>query len=252
MHFVWSILLNLVLANAIFAADFTGPVVSVLDGDTIEVLNNQRPERIRLSGIDCPEKDQAYGKKAKQAASALVFGKKVTLKIHGKDKYGRTLADVLLPDASTVNHELVKAGWCWWYRKYAPGDTELELLETEARDAKKGLWADPAPIPPWVYRKAMRGQALDRSDLVPLDNEAERNPAGRGPPASSPLLGAIEKDPTSSTRSPDPVIGNRRSRIYHRLDCPSYSQIAPKNRIAFNGAAEAEEAGYRVAGNCPQ
>jgi len=63
-------------------------------GDTIEVLHNQRPERIRLSGIDCPEKGQAYGKRAKQAASELVFGKDVTLQTHGKDKYGRTLADV--------------------------------------------------------------------------------------------------------------------------------------------------------------
>ena len=72
-------------------ADFTGPVVSVLDGDTIEVLHNTHPERIRLSGIDCPEKGQAFGTRAKQAASALVFGKDVTLDTHGQDKYRRTL-----------------------------------------------------------------------------------------------------------------------------------------------------------------
>jgi endonuclease YncB( thermonuclease family) len=93
------------------ATDFSGPVVSVLDGDTIEVLHNQHPTRIRLSGIDCPEKGQAYGKKAKEAASALVFGKDVTLQTHGHDKYGRTLADVLLPDGTNVNHILGKAGW---------------------------------------------------------------------------------------------------------------------------------------------
>ena len=68
----------------------------------------QHPERIRLSGIDCPEKGQAYGQKAKQASSALVFGKEVTLQTHGKDKYWRTLADVLLPDGTNVNHTLVK------------------------------------------------------------------------------------------------------------------------------------------------
>ena len=73
--------------------------------------------------IDCPEKGQAYGNRAKQAASQLVFGKEVTLHTFGKDKYGRTIADVLLPDGTNVNHELVKDGWCWWYRKYAPGDT---------------------------------------------------------------------------------------------------------------------------------
>ena len=77
-------------------ADFTGPVVSVLDGDTIEVLHNTYPERIRLSGIDCPEKGQAFGTRAKQAASALVFGRDVILQTHGQDKYKRTLADVFL------------------------------------------------------------------------------------------------------------------------------------------------------------
>ncbi len=82
-------------------ADFSGQVVRALDGDTIEVLHTQGPERIRLSGIDCPEKGQAYGSNAKQAASALDFGKEVTLQNHGKDKYGRTLADVLLPDCTT-------------------------------------------------------------------------------------------------------------------------------------------------------
>lgn len=132
---------------------FTGPVVSVLDGDTIEVLSNQRPERIRLHGIDCPEKGQAYGQKAKHAASAFVFGKEVTLQTFGKDKYGRTIGDVLLADGTNVNQELVKDGWCWWYRKYAPGDTVLEGLEQEAREAGRGLWADPRPVPPWEWRK---------------------------------------------------------------------------------------------------
>jgi endonuclease YncB( thermonuclease family) len=115
-------------------ADFTGPVVSVLDGDTIEVLHNTHPERIRLSGIDCPEKGQAFGTRAKRAASALMFGKGVMLHTHGQDKYRRTLADVVLKDGTNVNHELVKQGWCWWYRKYAPGDVELEKLESEARE----------------------------------------------------------------------------------------------------------------------
>jgi endonuclease YncB( thermonuclease family) len=130
-----------------------GEVVRVLDGDTIEVLHNKHPERIRLSGIDCPEKGQAYGQKAKQAASAMVFGKQVTLQTHGKDKYRRTLADVLLRDGTNVNHELVREGWCWWYRKYAPNDVELEKLEAEARNTKRGLWTDPHPVTPWEWRK---------------------------------------------------------------------------------------------------
>jgi micrococcal nuclease len=134
-------------------AEFSGLVVSVLDGDTIEVLHNDRPERIRLSGIDCPEKGQAYGTRAKQAASDLVLGGEVTLQTYVHDKYGRTFADVLLLDGTNVNHTLVEDGWCWWYRKYAPGDTVLEKLEKEAREGKKGLWADPQPVPPWEWRK---------------------------------------------------------------------------------------------------
>ena len=95
----------------------------------LEVLHHQHLERIRLSGIDCPEKGQAYGQKAKHAASDLVFGKDVTIQMHGHDKYKRTLADVLLPDGMSLNQELVRQGVCWWYRKYAPGDTVLEGLE---------------------------------------------------------------------------------------------------------------------------
>jgi len=151
------LLFTLLLLLPDFAfADFTGPVVSVLDGDTIEVLHNTYPERIRLSGIDCPEKGQAFGNRAKQAASALVFGRDVILQTHGQDKYRRTLGDVFLLDGTKVNQELVKQGWCWWCRKYAPSDVVLEGLEQEAREARKGLWADPQPVPAWEWRKRNR------------------------------------------------------------------------------------------------
>jgi hypothetical protein len=80
---------------------------------------------------------------------------------------------ICLSNGMMLNQEHVTRGWCWWYRRYPPGDTVLEGLENDAREAKKGLWADPAPIPPWVYRKARRGQSIDESDLVPLSNETE-------------------------------------------------------------------------------
>ncbi|MCM3901633.1 MAG: thermonuclease family protein [Pyrinomonadaceae bacterium] len=82
--------------------------------------------------------------------------KEVTLHTHAKDTYGRILGDVLLPDGTNVNHTLVQDGWCWWYRKYAPGDTVLEGLEKSAREGRKGLWADPQPVPPWEWRKRTR------------------------------------------------------------------------------------------------
>ena len=86
----------------------------------------------------------------------LAFGKEVTLQPHGFDKYRRTIGEVILEDGMNVNHTLVKDGWCWWYRKYAPGDMVLEGLETEAREAKRGLWAGPQPVPPWEWRKRTR------------------------------------------------------------------------------------------------
>ena len=99
LRYLSSILFLILLClSTLSYADFSGHVISVLDGDTIEVLHSQHPERIRLSGIDCPEKGQAYGQKAKHAASALVFGKDVTLQTYGTDKYGRTLTAVLLPE----------------------------------------------------------------------------------------------------------------------------------------------------------
>jgi endonuclease YncB( thermonuclease family) len=138
------------------AADFNGKVIAVLDGDTIEVLHEKKPERIRLYGIDCPEKWQAFGQKAKQATSSLVFRKDVRVETHGRDKHRRTLGTVFQGEVN-VNQELVKNGWCWWFSKYVPKDTLLKQFEQEAKEAKKGLWADPNPTPPWLYRRLDAG-----------------------------------------------------------------------------------------------
>jgi len=138
--------------SIVSASDFTGKVVGVIDGDTIDVLHNGQAERIRLNGIDCPEKAQPFGHKAKEATSALVFGKEVTIQTHGTDKYGRTVGDAILPDGTNVNQRLVKDGWCWWYQKYAPDSVILAELQRRARNSRLGLWADPNPIPPWEWR----------------------------------------------------------------------------------------------------
>ncbi len=147
-----SLLVVLCAAASTLAADFTGRVVGVADGDTITVLSKGKPVRIRLHGIDCPEKRQAFGKRAKQFTSRLTYGKEVTVKDHGLDRYGRTIGDVLLPDGRVLNRELVKAGFAWWYRRYAPDDETLAQLEREARGAQRGLWADPHAVPPWEWR----------------------------------------------------------------------------------------------------
>jgi Staphylococcal nuclease homologue len=88
-----------------------------------------------------------------EAVPVEPHAKEVMLQTYGHDKYKRTIADVLLPDGTNVNYQLVKDGWCWWFRRYAPEDSELEQSELEAREAKKGLWVDPQPVPPWEWRK---------------------------------------------------------------------------------------------------
>jgi micrococcal nuclease len=135
------------------ATDFQAKVIHIADGDTITVLNDANEKiKIRLNGIDCPEKAQAYGNKAKRFTKELVAGKTVIIQAFDQDKYGRTIGDVILDDGRNLNHELVKAGYAWWYRKYAPGNAVLEKFEKEAREAKAGLWNNPHPIPPWDFR----------------------------------------------------------------------------------------------------
>jgi len=133
-----------------------GSVVRILDGDTIEVMIEGKPARIRLHGIDCPEKNQAFGQKAKKVTAELAGGKTVKIITRDKDRYGRIVGEVILPDGRSLNSELVKAGLAWWYRQYAKNDAELERLEKEAKEAKRGLWADKEPMAPWSWRKGKR------------------------------------------------------------------------------------------------
>lgn len=133
-------------------SELSGKVVGVSDGDTVDILIAGRAVRIRLFGIDCPEKRQPFGAAAKKFTSSLVFGREVTVRVHDTDRYGRTVGEVVLSDGRSLNRELVQAGLAWWYRRYAPDEPELEKLEAEARAARKGLWGDKVPIKPWEFR----------------------------------------------------------------------------------------------------
>jgi endonuclease YncB( thermonuclease family) len=137
--------------------DFRGRVVNITDGDTISVMHSGKAEEIRLNGIDCPERGQPFGKRAREFTSVLALGKDVTVKVKDQDRYGRTVAHVILPDGKSINHELVKAGYAWWDRNYAPHDQELKWLEKYARQDRRGLWTDPHAIPPWEFRKQRTG-----------------------------------------------------------------------------------------------
>jgi micrococcal nuclease len=152
---------------------FAGEVVGVSDGDTLRVLNAGQQVKVRLHGVDCPEQHQDFGMRAKQLTSELAFGKVVEVRIVNRDKYGRTVAEVILPDGRALGSELVRAGLAWWYRHYAPKDEALRALEAEARAAKRGLWSLPDPIAPWDFRAA-RTRTAPRRDPTPGHRPPDR------------------------------------------------------------------------------
>lgn len=134
------------------AEEFSGKVVAIKDGDTVEVLREGKAVRIRLADVDCPEKRQPYGQKAKQFSSSLAFNKEVAVKVRDTDRYGRLVAELVLPDGRSLNRELVKEGLAWWYRQYSK-DESYGKLEDAARKAKRGLWAEGLPVAPWEFRR---------------------------------------------------------------------------------------------------
>lgn len=138
-----------------FEIKFTGKVTRVVDGDTIYISTDEGQVKIRLLGIDCPEKDQPYGDKATQFAYDMVMGETITaVAEEGNvyDRYGRFLGNVLLEDGRSLNEELVRNGLGWHYKQYS-NDPVLAELEEKAREEKKGLWTDEDPIPPWEWRR---------------------------------------------------------------------------------------------------
>jgi endonuclease YncB( thermonuclease family) len=138
-------------------AEFRGTVVSVADGDTIDVRRaDGSTVTVRLHGVDCPEKNQPYGQKATAFTRRLVDGDRVTVRVGDMDRYGRYIGAVRLSDGRSLNEELVAAGMAWWYRRYAPDNTRLRSLEQQAREAERGLWSRESPIPPWDWRRGER------------------------------------------------------------------------------------------------
>lgn len=136
---------------------WTGQVVAVTDGDTIKVLQGGRETKIRLYGVDTPEKKQAFGQKAKDFTASIVAGKTVNVEPVDQDRYGRTVGIVTMAGRS-LNEELVKNGFAWVYRQYCRRGECSDWLaeESQARAARIGLWADPEPMPPWEWRKERR------------------------------------------------------------------------------------------------
>jgi endonuclease YncB( thermonuclease family) len=151
----------LALAGKAAADTLSGRVVRVIDGDTVVLLGaGNVQERIRLAGIDCPERGQDFGTKAKAALAGRVAGETVAVQWDKRDRYKRIVGKVM-DEEGDANLSLVRAGLCWWYRKYAheqtPEDRRLyEAAEDRARREGRGLWRDPHPVPPWEWRRRIR------------------------------------------------------------------------------------------------
>lgn len=159
--------LLLVLAQSIsVAGTLTGRVVSVTDGNTIIILGPSNAQhKIRLLGIDAPEKGQAYSTKSKEHLSDSVAGKFVVVEYDKRDRYERIVGKVLLSGVD-MNLEQIRAGLAWHYKKYEAEQTISDRVnysdaEREARMDKRGLWHDPEPVPPWEYRQVKRQRMKD-------------------------------------------------------------------------------------------
>jgi micrococcal nuclease len=149
-----TLIIVLILFIPSFLHAFEGKVVSVSDGDTIKVMKDDKQVKIRLAAIDCPEKKQPYGQKAKQFTADMVAGKVVKVWQTDTDRYGRIIGFVFVGDKN-LNKELLSAGLAWHYKQYSR-DPELAKLEFQARSANRGLWAEPDPVPPWEWRRLKR------------------------------------------------------------------------------------------------
>lgn len=148
----WIAVALMALASTVQADEIRGKVVSIADGDTVTVLDAEKVQhKIRLQGIDAPEKKQAFGTKSKEALSEKIFGREVVVIWNEKDRYQRVLGEVHLGKRH-INQEMVQEGMAWHYKQYDKSKS-LADAEHEARAQRLGLWADKQPIPPWEFRK---------------------------------------------------------------------------------------------------
>lgn len=190
--------------------------MSVADGDTITILDEGKQQtKIRLYGIDTPEKAQAFGKQAKKFTASLTAGKRAKVEVYDTDRYGRSVG-VVFVNGTNVNEEIIKNGYAWQYQKYCKTSfcDDWLKLEEHARSFAFGLWADSNPQPPWDWRKAKR-------------------------------YGSNNKNIASG---PGIYHGNRKSHVYHGSSCKYYNC---KNCIeVFKSTKEADNAGYRPHNQC--
>lgn len=252
-----------------------GKVVDLGWGDSLTVQDAQsKQHRVRLLGIDAPEKEQAFGPAARQKLSLLVFSKMVVVKYAKMDRSGRPLGKVTL-GAVDVNLEMLKAGLAWYY----PNDKDLPEsdrplyagAEREAKAANRGLWKDEAPLPPWEFRQArkqMKPSPNTESMSEPVisasgsDNPAEKEAAEKSPNPIADKNGASGREEAATSEQADAstgfpkapkisVTGDNSTHTYYKAGCPEGDRVSPQNRVSFGSIEEAENAGYKRTPNCP-
>lgn len=152
----------LLVAGQAIGDTFNATVVGIADGDTVTVLDSAKQQhKIRLMGIDAPEKAQAFGNRSKQSLSTLAYGQTVSVEWSKTDRYGRLVGKLVSAKGTDINLEQVKRGMAWHYKEYQreqpPEDrASYAAAEEGAKESRRGLWADPAPMAPWQFRKARR------------------------------------------------------------------------------------------------
>ena len=198
----------------------TGKVISIADGDTISILDSSNKQhKIRLYGIDSPEKGQAFGKAAKKHTSHLTYKKTANVTVYDTDRYGRTFG-VVQVDGVNVNESHIKAGLAWQYRKYCKAQfcDEWLQLEGQVRNARIGLWQDADPVPPWRWRKGAQNSSHEAGST---------------------------RNYTATTGG---YHGNVKSHVFHSPSCRQYN--CKNCTMEFASKSAAVSAGYRPCGGC--
>jgi len=161
---LWTLCGNTVLLAAlacpamVLADDIEGKIVGITDGDTLTVLRDLEQIKVRLAEIDTPEKAQPFGQLAKQSLSDMCLRRQARIEDKGHDRYGRTIGRVWCAGVD-ANAQQVKRGMAWVYDRYVT-DRSLYALQDDARAARRGLWADADPVPPWQWRKSKKSRSF--------------------------------------------------------------------------------------------
>lgn len=181
LSFLFTLSTTLIISTNSFA--WSAKVVSVTDGDTITVLHFGHQEKIRLYGIDCPEKAQDYGQQAKAITGALIAGRNVDVETKTVDRYGRTVGLVTV-DGQSLNELIIQNGYAWVYRQYCKEHfcSDWMRLEEKARQQKKGLWAGSNIIPPWEWRHQPKEskKEVDETPTILIGDEQREGSGGGG------------------------------------------------------------------------